>query len=623
MIQAFTPSGLDVLFDAVPTLEYGAVGREHVWRHIVTALQAADTQRTGAPASAPYGAHPESGADLCGRFAREMLVWALQEDPLDARLLGVAAASSRQDMLAGGIATTCPTGFSDAGPGAGSATGLDAGAGVRSGSRRDGQDRLPFDCWHALAQPPEAHSPECEALRCAETEDELWKALPFGTGRVRPGGGGPLFWLREGLERALDAGFFDLARHLVQAMPDDVPQRNALIARLHAGCVLHALYACGDADMQAHEAFAALDRVTHKGFALWRTMRTAGLLARRGDSGAAASACAGLWRATGFHPNLTLLTHELACPAPGADLHNATTAPAILLYSWNKADLLRQTLESLRATETGASPVFVLDNGSTDATQDVIAAARAWWQPGLFRDIRLPVNVGAPAARNWLLTLPEVRARSWVAFLDDDILLPQGWLAGLWNTAAAHPGAGAVGCTITDHGPPHHVQGADFHLLPQEHGRKMFGDMAERIFVYSYPMGQSDTSMLRYTRPCLHVSGCCHLLNMRALDVCGGFDIRFSPSQFDDLERDIRSCLGGFASVYNGAVRIRHVQHSSLRQARTTAQSGHIHGNKIKLEGLFRDRDVAGLRASMQGAVRDDLKRKTAELHALFGPSTV
>lgn len=39
--------------------------------------------------------------------------------------------------------------------------------------------------------------------------------------------------------------------------------------------------------------------------------------------------------------------------------------------------------------------------------------------------INVPVNIGAPAARNWLMKLSDVKACDWAIYLDDDILLPR------------------------------------------------------------------------------------------------------------------------------------------------------------------------------------------------------
>ena len=49
----------------------------------------------------------------------------------------------------------------------------------------------------------------------------------------------------------------------------------------------------------------------------------------------------------------------------------------------------------------------------------------------------------APAARNWLMHLPEVREACWAAYIDDDIHLPPDWLPRLGAAAARYPEAGA------------------------------------------------------------------------------------------------------------------------------------------------------------------------------------
>jgi len=41
--------------------------------------------------------------------------------------------------------------------------------------------------------------------------------------------------------------------------------------------------------------------------------------------------------------------------------------------------------------------------------------------------IELPVNIGAPAARNWLIARDETWQSDYIAFLDDDITMPENW----------------------------------------------------------------------------------------------------------------------------------------------------------------------------------------------------
>jgi len=332
---------------------------------------------------------------------------------------------------------------------------------------------------------------------------------------------------------------------------------------------------------------------------------------RAGDRDGAARIWRGLLAAMPWHVNLLLQTHDAAFLPPPGPLPDGKTA--ILIYSWNKAELAAQTLESVFASRIGQNPVFVLDNGSTDDTPATLEALRDRFGRERLTVVTLPVNVGAPAARNWLLSLPEVRACRHAAFLDDDVILPGDWLARLLQAAGRRPGCATVGCAIRDHAHPHKLQSADYHLLhrlPGEAGR----EPGERLRVFNNCTGTTDSGLFGYERPCLSVSGCCHLLDMRALDAVGPFDVRFTPTQFDDLDRDIRSFLAGKPCLYTGSLAIDHVQRSSLRQAASPAQVAHIQGNKIKLEAKYDDKEIDALAAANFQMVWDDLLAKQEAL---------
>lgn len=79
-------------------------------------------------------------------------------------------------------------------------------------------------------------------------------------------------------------------------------------------------------------------------------------------------------------------------------------------------------------------------------------------------------------------------------------------------------------------------------------------------------------------RPCVTVTGCCHLLTRAALRHASvhvsRFDIAFSPSQFDDAARDLHSALAGLPAVCAGQLRVRHLQHSSLTQSQNALSGG-------------------------------------------------
>lgn len=428
------------------------------------------------------------------------------------------------------------------------------------------------------------------------------------------GDSGGLAYLGAAFQRLLDAGLWEDARGLLADFPA-LP--GPVQTRLEAEWAFHAL------DPESSRSF--VEAVEPSVFGLWRAHRLARLTLLQGGTDEALSAYSTLWREIPWHTNLALVLHEMLAPAPAPDANDrdAAARSAVLLYSWNKADVLDVTLARLKQTDLAGARVVVLDNGSTDATPDVLARHKADW-PGDREDRflieTLPVNIGAPAARNWLLSMKELRDTAAVAFLDDDAL-PESdsWLLDLMTILRRHSGIGAVGCRVTDHTPPYRCQAADFHLHPPDACASQFANFEENIHPTDNGLGQRDIGLFDYVRDCCHVTGCCHLIPRENLEAVGFFDIRFNPTQFDDLERDLRSCAAGFPVRYCGHVGIRHMQHSSLSQADDPAKRAHIRGNKIKLEGLFAKDTVREIVRRDQQTVRNDLLSKIGRLIKTFG----
>jgi len=352
-------------------------------------------------------------------------------------------------------------------------------------------------------------------------------------------------------------------------------------------------------------------------FGLWTNYLRAELLLRQGELKRGQNELAQVFAALPWHTHLGLKLHGLAAQQPLAPA-SATANAVILVYSWNKAELVRQTLESLAGTDFGSARVLCLNNGSTDGTGEVMEACAALFPAGALRVIHLPVNVGAPAARNWLLAQPEVRAAEWAVFLDDDVLLPPAWLRRLLGAGMADAACSVAGCRIVSATPPSCLQSADYHLFLPDGQPKTFRDLPENIVVFDNCAGALDVGLFTYARPATHVSGCCHALRSSVLAELGGFDIRFSPTQFDDLDRDIRSAVAGRPAVYAGDVVVEHVQHSSLARAKGPAAMGQVLGNKMKLEGKYTQVEVDGAARRGLDALHTDMKRKWAELGPLF-----
>jgi GT2 family glycosyltransferase len=248
----------------------------------------------------------------------------------------------------------------------------------------------------------------------------------------------------------------------------------------------------------------------------------------------------------------------------------------IFLYSFNKSELLQQTLRSLAVSERGHAKVVVLLNNCTDDSLAAVTALNRDLFAGSLEIISLPVNIGAPAARNWLLSTEHGQKAEYVAFLDDDVEVPHDWLVKLLTVLRTHPDAGVVGAKILSPGTPKRYQYLYRNL-------SVARDDLLRISLDT-PNFNYDCGVYDFIRPTANVMGCCHVFTRAALDAVPWFDIRFSPTQMDDIAHDLDLCLRGFTVMYCGLVECVHHQNSGIGRntARDLVKLGNVLGNDVK-----------------------------------------
>ena len=115
----------------------------------------------------------------------------------------------------------------------------------------------------------------------------------------------------------------------------------------------------------------------------------------------------------------------------------------VIICTWNRADQLRTTLQSLSQQRYKAGldvEVLVVDNNSNDDTRSVVEATQQSWAMGTLRYLFEPrqgkqfaLNSAIAAAQHTLL-----------AFTDDDILFPHDWLLQI-QRIFADPGIDLAG----------------------------------------------------------------------------------------------------------------------------------------------------------------------------------
>ncbi|QJB58104.1 glycosyltransferase [Pseudodesulfovibrio sp. zrk46] len=272
-----------------------------------------------------------------------------------------------------------------------------------------------------------------------------------------------------------------------------------------------------------------------------------------------------------------LRIEELRHPSPVnaslLDKHSVT----ICLYSWNKADDLQKTFESLAQTNIGPAKIRVLLNGCTDHSAEVVERARALFPDNDFDVVTLPINVGAPAARNWLGALPEVRQSDFVAYVDDDVELPSDWLVRYLSVMNTHPDTSVVGGKVVFGSEPRMIQYLHRRFSVVYPGMIKLTDQCQ--------IAQMDFGQYDYICETDTVMGCCHLLRIAHMPDGPNFDIRYSPSQIDDIAHDLKLRVDGGKIRYCGLVRCIHHQNTGggFKRKMTSAQLGQVIGNDMKL----------------------------------------
>ena len=194
-----------------------------------------------------------------------------------------------------------------------------------------------------------------------------------------------------------------------------------------------------------------------------------------------------------------------------------TTAPrvAVVVLNFNGRTHLEQALPSLLRPEPGLRhEVLVVDNASTDGSLEFLARS----YPAL-PVLANATNRGWPGGNNDGARWAADRGAEFVAFVNNDIEAPPGWLAHAVRLCEARPQLAVVGYDI--------VEDAD-----RDRSRALFQSLLR-----SPPPVRSE--------PADHVAGTALFCRLSAFRELGGFDeTLFMYADEDDFEERVR--MAGF-----------------------------------------------------------------------------
>jgi glycosyltransferase involved in cell wall biosynthesis len=160
----------------------------------------------------------------------------------------------------------------------------------------------------------------------------------------------------------------------------------------------------------------------------------------------------------------------------------------LLLITWNRREYVEKTLANLMASRSDFR-LYCWDNASSDGTADVI---RSLDDPRVVRKHFSQENAMQRTPSLWLL---EEAQGDVVGKIDDDILLPDGWIERIAPMVRAEPKFGMLACWI---------------FMPEDWdeaaaSRKVVGVGGNRVFHNMWVAGQSflarKAHLTRYVSP--------------------------------------------------------------------------------------------------------------------------
>jgi len=202
---------------------------------------------------------------------------------------------------------------------------------------------------------------------------------------------------------------------------------------------------------------------------------------------------------------------------------------SVVIPTYQRAELLEEAIISAASQSIAPAEIVVVDDGSTDATAEVVERLRSELGPEIEVIYLSQVRRGGNAARN-----AGVRAASgdWIAFLDSDDLWVGDKLEKQLARVALSPGSVACYCGLRGF--------SEEGQLPEEHRAFPEGDLSSSLLVRD---GTAPTS--------------CYLVRRSVLLEAGLFDEELQARQ--DWDMWIRvSMYGAIVSVPEPLTRFRH-----------------------------------------------------------------
>jgi GT2 family glycosyltransferase len=220
---------------------------------------------------------------------------------------------------------------------------------------------------------------------------------------------------------------------------------------------------------------------------------------------------------------------------------------AVIVLSWNGANVLPACLQALGAQDGGQPDLLVVDNGSVDGSAALVREL----SPAC-RLIENGRNLGFAGGMN--VGLRALLARSAppdiVVLLNQDTIVATDWLRQITAPFATDERIAAAGCKI------HYPDGETL-----QHA----GAYLQLPRALNYHIGQHERDIGQYDLPrdMEQVTGAAIALRVAALREVGLFDEGYIPAYYEDVDLCWRLRRAGYRVYYAPAATLRHAESGS------------------------------------------------------------
>lgn len=300
-------------------------------------------------------------------------------------------------------------------------------------------------------------------------------------------------------------------------------------------------------------------------------------------------------------PGGEVVPHPLRL-SPSVEAIPQASLTSIILLAYNQLTFTKLCIESVLANTDAPFELILVDNGSTDGTGEYFRALQT--QDERVRVILNPKNQGFALGCNQGAALAR---GEFVLFLNNDTLVPRGWLGRLQAHFERASDLGAVGAVSNCVSGPQQLPSVPVENHPEAFSAIMaFADqVAQEKAGQGFELGR--------------LVGFCLMLRRSVLDLIGGFDSQFGIGNFEDDDFCLRIQAAGFRTWVAQDVYVHHFGSRTFAALGAAAYSGTIE------EGWRRFKVKWGLPESLEREQGYQLKLPSFDLNrhhvALPSPS--